>query len=109
MTNPKTIWSELKSFYSSLYKDNDCRPFESFLFDTEFPSLSEESRLWRTDNECFPALQIFQKNKTRGNDGLTAEFYLTIAWKVHCGQYYWFIRIGRTFNLAKTRKRQKND
>ena len=45
MTNPKTILSELKSFNSSLYKDNennniDCRPLESFLFDTEVPSLS---------------------------------------------------------------------
>ena len=29
-----------------------------------------------TISECFTALKTFQKTKTPGNDGLTAEFYL---------------------------------
>ena len=29
-----------------------------------------------TENECLAALNSFQKNKTPGTDGLTAEFYV---------------------------------
>ena len=29
-----------------------------------------------TENECLAALKSFQKNKTPGTDGLTAEFYI---------------------------------
>ena len=79
-TNPKTILSELEFFYSNLYKDHSCHTSESTFFDIEVPSLSQELRSACegriTYNECFSALQSFQKNKTPGNDGLTAEFYL---------------------------------
>ena len=79
-TNPKTILTELESFYSSLYKDNGCHPSESSFFNIEVPSLSEELRSvcegQITYNECYSVLRSFQKNKTPGNDGLTIEFYL---------------------------------
>ena len=79
-TNPKTILSELEFFYSNLYKDHSCHTSESTFFDIEVPSLSQELRSACegriTYNECFSALQSFQKNKTPRNDGLTAEFYL---------------------------------
>ena len=79
-TNPKTILSELEFFYSNLYKDHSCHTSESTFFDIEVTSLSQELRSACegriTYNECFSALQSFQKNKTPGNDGLTAEFYL---------------------------------
>ena len=43
-TNLKTILTELKSLYSSLYKNNGGHPFESSFFNIEVPSLSEELR-----------------------------------------------------------------
>ena len=66
-TNPKTILTELESFYSSLYKDNGCHPSESSFFNIEVPSLSEELRSvcegQITYNECFSVLQSFQKKQ----------------------------------------------
>ena len=55
--------------------------FSSFINDlTDVPYLAEEKRnvcegILRYD-ECFNVLQTFQKNKSPGNYGLTAEFYL---------------------------------
>jgi len=62
VVNPKSIMSELESFYTNLYKESNCLP-SSFLDDLkEVPT--------------FNVLQSFQKNKTPGNDGLTIEFYV---------------------------------
>ena len=70
-TNPETILSELEFFYSNLYKDHSCHTSESTFFDIEVPSLSQELRSACegriTYNDCFSALQSFQKNKTPGN------------------------------------------
>ena len=78
--NPKSIMSELESFYSNLYKESN-RLSSSFLDDLkEFPTLNEDLRNICEGkieyNECFNVLQTFQKNKTPGNDGLTIEFYV---------------------------------
>ena len=78
--NPKSIISELESFYSNLYKESN-RLSSSFLDDLkEFPTLNEDLRNICEGkieyNECFNVLQTFQKNKTPGNDGLTIEFYV---------------------------------
>ena len=77
--NPKTIMSELESFYPNLYEE-DSGLSSSFLDDLkEFPILTEELRTVCEGkieyNRCFKVLQSFQKNKTPGNDGLTIEFY----------------------------------
>ena len=81
-TNPKEIMDELRSFYSNLYQVNSTRESEAsldaFLNSVSVPTLSEtqkekcEEKL--TIGECFNILNGFQKNKTPGNDGLTAEF-----------------------------------
>ena len=67
-TNPKTILTELESFYSNLYKDNGCQPSESSFFNTEVPSLSEELRSvcegQITYNECLSVLQSLKKKNT---------------------------------------------
>ena len=78
--NPKSIMSELESFYSNLHKESN-RLSSSFLDDLkEFPTLNEDLRNICEGkieyNECFNVLQTFQKNKTPGNDGLTIEFYV---------------------------------
>jgi len=80
VVNPKSIMSELESFYTNLYKESNCLP-SSFLDDLkEVPTLTEELRNVCEGkieyNECFNVLQSFQKNKTPGNDGLTIEFYV---------------------------------
>ena len=78
--NPRTIMSELESFYSNLYEDKS--DYSSSFLDglKEVPTLTEELRTVCEGkieyNECYRVLQAFQKNKTPGNDGLTTEFYL---------------------------------
>lgn len=86
-TNPKSIMSELESFYSNLYKEGNRLP-SSFLDDlNNFPTLTEVLRNMCEGkieyNECFYVLQTFQKNKTPGNDGLTIELYVFMVfdWK----------------------------
>ena len=74
---------ELRSFCSNLYQVNSTRESEAsldaFLNSVSVPTLSEiqkekcEEKL--TIGESFNTLNGFQKNKTPGNDGLTAEFY----------------------------------
>ena len=57
----------------------------SFLGNPDIPKLSEsdaqvcEGKL--TISECFKSLQLFQNNKSPGNDGLTVEFYKAF-WQV---------------------------
>ena len=81
--------NELKVFYSGLYDGSTCLDtgsFSSFLSDlNEIPSLVEETKNVCEEKlgyeECYNALQTFQKNKSPGNDGLTVEFYLAF-WPV---------------------------
>ena len=81
-TNPKVILDELSSFYSNLYQKDSCSAtlMDSLLGKISMPALSDsqkqkcEEKL--TISECYSSLKSFQKNKTPGNDGLTAEFYL---------------------------------
>ena len=88
-TNPKAILDELSRFYSNLYQENSESYSEthtdSFLTGISMPKLSDAQRLKceekLTVSECYNALKSFQKNKTPGNDGLTAEFYLAF-WQI---------------------------
>ena len=82
ISNPKEIMTELKSFYSDLYREMIGMPTaeQTFLRNDDIPKLSEidkdicEGEL--TMNECLQALKSFDCNKSPGNDGLTAEFYI---------------------------------
>ena len=88
-SDPKQIMNELKVFYSGLYDGSTCLDtgsFSLFLSDlNEIPSLVEEKKNVCEDKlgyeECYNALQTFQRNKSPGNDGLTVEFYLAF-WPV---------------------------
>jgi len=88
-SNPQVIMKELRSFYSDLYKKNVNQNSETlkdlFMRDLNLPQLTSDQQE-RCDEklsvgECFNTLNIFQKNKTPGNDGLTAEFYL-VFWAI---------------------------
>ena len=74
---------EIERFYSDLWKSDALSPSEnmlnSFLKNPDVPKLSQvdaqvcEGKL--TVSKCFKSLQLFQNNKSTGNDGLTVEFY----------------------------------
>ena len=53
----------------------------SFLNNSEIPKLTDdEARICDgklTVDKCYKSLQLFESNKSPGNDGLTAEFYRT--------------------------------
>ena len=74
---------ELLSFYSNLYCEKvSARPVDTqneFLNDKNIPKLNKDERESCegefTINECLQALKSFDRNKSPGNDGLTAEFY----------------------------------
>ena len=83
ITDPKKILQEIEKFYSDLYKADSLKPSEnllnSFLANPKIPRLTEENahacegKL--TVAECLKSLQLFENNKSPGDDGLTAEFY----------------------------------
>ena len=83
ITDPKKILQEIQNFYSSLCKRDPLRPSEemlnSFLNNSEIPKLTDnEARICDgklTVDECYKSLQLFESNKSPGNDGLTVEFY----------------------------------
>ena len=56
ITNPKGILQEIEKFYSDLYKADSLTPSENLLSSRK-------------------SLQLFENNKSPGDDGLTAEFY----------------------------------
>ena len=74
---------EIERFYSDLYKADSLTPSEnllsSFLENPEIPRLTAENAQAcegkLTVAECFKSLQLFENNKSPGDDGLTAEFY----------------------------------
>ena len=83
ITNPKEILQEIENFYSDLYKADSLTPCEnllsSFLENPEIPRLTAENAQAcegkLTVDECLKSLQLFENNKSPGDDGLTAEFY----------------------------------
>ena len=83
ITDPKKILQEIQNFYSNLCKRDPLRPSEdmlnSFLNNSEIPKLTNnEARICEgklTVDECYRSLQLFENNKSPGNDGLTVEFY----------------------------------
>ena len=88
ITDPKEILKEQKSFYQILYswqnlQVNDPK-FDVFFDNDKVEKLNDEQRKncegLLTENEYLNALKSFQKNKSPGNDGFTAEFY-SFFWK----------------------------
>ena len=83
ITDPKKILQEIQNFYSNLCKRDPLRPSEemlnSFLNNSEIPKLTDnEAQICDgklTVDECYKSLQLFESNKSPGNDGLTVEFY----------------------------------
>ena len=74
---------EIERFYADLHKEEElilsANVYDSFLKNQDIRKLSYddasicEGRL--TNAECFRALNLFDCNKSPGNDGLTVEFY----------------------------------
>ena len=83
ITDPKKILQEIQNFYSNLCKRDPLIQSEdilnSFLNNSEMPKLANnDTRICDgklTVDECYKSLQLFESNKSPGNDGLTAEFY----------------------------------
>ena len=83
ITDPKKILQETQKFYSNLCKQDPLNPSEdilnSFLNNPKIPKLPDndiricDGKL--TVDESYKSLQLFESNKSPGNDGLTVEFY----------------------------------
>ena len=83
ITDPKKILQETCNFYSNLCKQDPLSPSEdilnSFLNNPKIPKLSDndirisDGKL--TVDECYKSLQLFESNKSPGNDCLTVKFY----------------------------------
>ena len=90
LSEPETILSSIKSFYSTLNKkrsnktETDC---SNYLKTLKLPRLAdEECRLCEgelTKRECWEALQTMGNNKSPGNDGLSKEFYICFFNEIH--------------------------
>ena len=83
VSEPKRILTEIETFYSELYKAEPLNPpdnlLNSFLNNSNISALSTDDSLicegMLTNAECLKTLQLFEGNKSPGNDGLTVEFY----------------------------------
>ena len=83
ITDQKKILQEIQNFCSNLCKCEPLRPSEemlnSFLNNSGIPKLTFNEALIcdgkLTVDECYKSLQLFESNKSPGNDGLTVEFY----------------------------------
>ena len=82
-TVPKAIMSNLKTFYSNLYKRTSTRTeyeCQQYLKDVSplnyMKTISNHVKEKSQKNECWDALKSMGNNKSPGNDGLTKEFYL---------------------------------
>ena len=83
VVDPRKVLQEIENFYSKLYQKDELDPSEnlinSFLKNSQIPKLSVdkvkacEGKI--TIYESFKSLNLFENNKSPGNDGLTAEFY----------------------------------
>ena len=81
VTDPKKVLYEIEKFYSDLYKADSLAPSDnslmSFLENLEVPKLTAndaqvcEGKL--TVAECFKSLQLFENDKSPGDDGLMVE------------------------------------
>ena len=84
-TRRRSIINKLRDYYQTLYSNHNSKEGEEFASDflesPNIPSLSNKSKMTcegvLTCAECFEALKEFPNSKTPGNDGLTAEFYIT--------------------------------
>ena len=82
--NPKTIQTELKTFYQNLYKSNNQKSnideIETFINSAGIPKLSKEDKESCEGKITFEELReiipTFKHNKTPGNDGIPIEFYI---------------------------------
>ena len=83
ISDPKRVMKEIEGFYADLYKkensDASADLCDSFLNNKEIPKLVDDEAMHcegkLTNEECFQCLQLFECNKSPGNDGLTVEFY----------------------------------
>ena len=79
--DPKIILNEMRNFYWQLYtsQSQSSARFSNFLNSESLPKLdSVRQSLCEgpiTGVECLSALKTFQRNKTPGTDGLSAEFF----------------------------------
>ena len=83
ITDPKKILQEIHNLYSNLCKRDPLSSSEdilnSFLNNPKILKISDnyiricDGKL--TVDECYKSLQLFEGNKSPGNDGLTVEFY----------------------------------
>ena len=79
--DPQTILSQIKTFYSKLYKKISVKTEEEclqYLSNLSTPVLTEDRKsLWEgklTLNECWEALNSMKNGKSPGNDGFTKGF-----------------------------------
>ena len=86
----KKILQENQNFYSILCKRDPLSPSEDML--NSFLNNSEIPKLWYDDaricdgkltvDECYKNLQLFESNKSPGNEGLMVEFYSGAFWHI---------------------------
>ena len=92
ISDPKRVIKEIEGFYADLYKkensDASADLCDSFLNNEEIPKLLDDEVMHcegkLTKEECFRCLQLFECNKSPGNDGLTVESY----------QAFWNVLVG---------------
>ena len=83
ISDPKRVMKKIEGFYADLYKkensDASADLCDSFLNNKEIQKLVDDEAMHcegkLTNEECFQCLQLFECNKSPGNDGLTVEFY----------------------------------
>ena len=78
-TKPTEILTEFENFYSKLYKENSLILIDSM---NNFHNGANNGKQFLSKK--FNRIESFMQNKTSGNDGPTAEFYLPfgIFWKI---------------------------
>ena len=81
----------MKNYYQQLYtSQGQTSPdqLSDFLNSGPLPRLDDVSQNLCegsiTEAECLSAIKAFQRNKTPGTDGLTAEFYLCFWKEISC-------------------------
>ena len=81
----------MKNYYQQLYtSQGQTSPgqLSDFLNSGPLPRLDDVSQSLCdgsiTEAECLSAIKAFQRNKTPGTDGLTAEFYLCFWKEISC-------------------------
>ena len=82
--DPQIVMSEIKTFYSKLYKKTSVKTEEEclqYLSNLSTPVLTEDEKSLcegkLTLNECWEALNSVKNGKSPGNDRFTKEFYVS--------------------------------